>query len=86
MQSPRCCRALTSTPGLHLRPGQPPADVTQRPNKVFVEVVSSPDIKDRLSKLMAEPASSAPERFAEFAKSELSKCERLVKASGAKVD
>ncbi|HQD16501.1 MAG TPA: tripartite tricarboxylate transporter substrate binding protein, partial [Ottowia sp.] len=36
--------------------------------------------------LMAEPAPDTPEAFGAFMKRELAKYERVVKASGAKVD
>jgi hypothetical protein len=36
--------------------------------------------------LLAEPVSNSPEQFAGFMKSELVKYEKIVKASGAKVD
>jgi tripartite-type tricarboxylate transporter receptor subunit TctC len=35
---------------------------------------------------MAEPAPTSPEQFAAFVKAELSKYERVVKASGARAD
>jgi len=36
--------------------------------------------------LMAEPAGDTPEQFAAFVKTELAKYEKVVKASGAKLD
>jgi tripartite-type tricarboxylate transporter receptor subunit TctC len=35
---------------------------------------------------MAEPVANTPEQFADFMKKELAKYERVVKASGARVD
>ena len=67
-------------------PAKLPADVTQRLNKAFVDALASPELKARLSTLMAEPAPSTPEQLGAFVKAELTKYERLVKASGAKVD
>jgi tripartite-type tricarboxylate transporter receptor subunit TctC len=67
-------------------PAHLPADVTQRLNKAFVEALHSPELKARLATLMAEPMASTPEQFGAFVKSELVKYERVVKASGAKVD
>jgi tripartite-type tricarboxylate transporter receptor subunit TctC len=67
-------------------PARLPADVTQRLNKAFVDALNSADVKARLGGLFAEPMASTPEQFGAFVKSELVKYEKVVKASGAKVD
>ncbi len=67
-------------------PARLPADVTQRLNKAFVDALNSPELTARLTTLMAEPMASTPERFAAFVKAENAKYERLVQASGAKVE
>jgi tripartite-type tricarboxylate transporter receptor subunit TctC len=69
-----------------LGPAKMPPEVTARLNKAFVDALNSPDIKARLTTLMAEPMASTPEAFAEFVKRELTKYEKVVKASGAKVE
>jgi tripartite-type tricarboxylate transporter receptor subunit TctC len=67
-------------------PAKLPADVTQRLNKAFVDALNSPELRARLSSLMAEGMPGTPEQFAAFVKSELAKYESVVKVSGAKVD
>ena len=67
-------------------PGRLPADVTLRLNKAFVDALNSPELAARLATLMAETMASSPEQFAAFVKSENAKYERLVRASGAKVE
>ena len=67
-------------------PAKLPADVTQRLNKAFVDALNAPDIKAKLAGLFAEPMAGTPEQFASFVKRELAKYEKVVKASGAKVD
>ena len=67
-------------------PAKLPPAVTQRLNKAFVDALNSPELKARLSTLMAENAASTPEQFAAFVKSELAKYEQVVKASGATVE
>jgi len=67
-------------------PARLPADVTARLNKAFVDALNSPELKARMTTLMAENASSTPEQFAAFVKTELAKYERVVKASGATVE
>lgn len=63
-----------------------PADVTARLNRAFVEALNSSTVKTRLASLMAEPAPSTPEAFAQFVRREHAKYEAVVKASGAKAD
>jgi tripartite-type tricarboxylate transporter receptor subunit TctC len=67
-------------------PAKLPADVTQRLNKAFVEALNAPDVKARMASLLAEPAPTTPEQFGRFVQHELSKYEKVVKASGAKAD
>jgi tripartite-type tricarboxylate transporter receptor subunit TctC len=67
-------------------PAKLPADITAKLNAAFVEALNSPEMKTRMATLMAEPAPSTPEQFGAFVKSELAKYEKVVKASGAKLD
>lgn len=67
-------------------PAGTPADVVAKLNTAFVAALNSPEAKTRFAALMAEPVASSPEQFAAFMKSELGKYEKVVKASGARVD
>ena len=67
-------------------PAGTPADVVAKLNTAFVAALNSPEAKTRFAALMAEPVASSPEQFGAFMKSELGKYEKVVKASGAKVD
>jgi len=67
-------------------PAKLPADVASRLNKAFVDALATPELKARLATLMAEPSPTTPEQFSTFVKAELAKYERVVKASGAKID
>ena len=49
-------------------------------------MLAAGDVKARMATLMAEPSPTTPEQFADFVRAELAKYERVVKASGAKVD
>jgi len=55
-------------------------------NKAFVEALNTPELQARFTSLMAEPMPGTPEQFGEFVKRERAKYEKVVKASGAKVD
>ena len=67
-------------------PAGTPKDVIARYNQVFVAALNAPETRARFAALMAEPAPDSPEAFGAFMKRELAKYERVVKASGAKVD
>jgi tripartite-type tricarboxylate transporter receptor subunit TctC len=67
-------------------PAGTPKDVVAKLNQVFVAALNSPEAKTRFATLMAEPVGNTPEQFGAFMKSELAKYEKVVKASGAKVD
>ena len=67
-------------------PAGTPADVVAKLNAEFVAALNSPEAKARCAAVMAEPVASSPEQFGTFMKSELGKYEKVVKASGAKVD
>ena len=67
-------------------PAGTPKDIVSKLNQAFVAALNSPEAKTRFAALMAEPVANTPEEFAAFMKSELAKYEKVVKASGAKVD
>jgi tripartite-type tricarboxylate transporter receptor subunit TctC len=63
----------------------PPALVLQL-NRELVRILNMPTMKERLATLGAEPMANTPEAFANFVRSEMSKYERIVRASGANAD
>ena len=67
-------------------PAATPADVVARLSQAFVAALNAPDTKTRFATLMAEPVASTPEQFGAFMKGELVKYEKVVRASGARVD
>ena len=67
-------------------PAGTPREVVQKLNQAFVAALQAPETKSRFAMLMAEPVPNSPEEFGAFMKAELAKYEKIVKASGAKVD
>jgi len=67
-------------------PAGTPHELIQRMNQAFVAALHSPEAKSRFAGLMAEPVPTSPEEFGRFMQAELVKYEKVVKASGAKVD
>ncbi|MDM0040104.1 tripartite tricarboxylate transporter substrate binding protein [Variovorax sp. J22G21] len=71
--------------GLVAPAGTPP-DVVGKLNQAFVAALNAPETKTRFGALLAEPVGNSPEQFGAFMKSELAKYEKVVKATGARVD
>ena len=67
-------------------PAGTPREVIVKLNQAFVAALQSPETRTRFASLLAEPVGNSPEEFAAFMRSELAKYEKVVKASGAKVD
>jgi tripartite-type tricarboxylate transporter receptor subunit TctC len=67
-------------------PAGTPREIVQKLNQAFVVALNSPEAKTRFAGLMAEPVPTSPEEFGSFMRAELAKYEKVVKASGAKVD
>ena len=67
-------------------PATTPLEVVERLNRAFTEALRAPETRQRFALLMAEPVPTSPELFGTFMKKELARYERVVKASGARVD
>jgi tripartite-type tricarboxylate transporter receptor subunit TctC len=67
-------------------PARTPTDVVQRLNAAFVAALATPEVRARYATIMTDPVSNTPEQFAAMVKAELAKYEKIVKASGAKID
>ncbi len=69
-----------------LAPAGTPRTIIARLHAEFTKALQLPDIKERLLGLGVEPVGSAPDQFDAYLKSEIVKYEKVVKASGARVD
>lgn len=67
-------------------PAATPKNVIAKLNQAFVAALKAPETQSRFANLMAEPVPSTPEEFGAFMQRERARYERVVKASGAKVD
>jgi tripartite-type tricarboxylate transporter receptor subunit TctC len=63
-----------------------PADPLAAIHRAFTTALASPEMKAVLAALLAEPAPGSPEQFGTFIRSELAKYQKVVKASGARLD
>jgi tripartite-type tricarboxylate transporter receptor subunit TctC len=67
-------------------PAGTPRDVIAKWNAEVTKILSSAEMRDRLTGQGAQAAPDTPEQFAAFIAAEIPKYARIVKASGAKVD
>jgi tripartite-type tricarboxylate transporter receptor subunit TctC len=71
--------------GVFAPAGTPPA-VVARLNEAMTAALRTPEMRERLARMGAEPAPTSSAQFAELVKSELAKYGKVVKFSGARVD
>ncbi len=69
-----------------MAPAGTPAPVVARLNDEFRKALVTPEMRERLSRMGAEPSPTSPEQFSAFIRAELAKYEKVVKFSGARVD
>jgi tripartite-type tricarboxylate transporter receptor subunit TctC len=67
-------------------PAATPPDTIARLNQAFVAALNAPETRTRFASLMAEPVPTTPEAFGSVMKGQLATYEKVVKASGARVD
>lgn len=67
-------------------PAKTPAAVVARLSQEIARVLRLPEVGERLLSQGMEPMSNAPEEFAAYIKSEMTKWAKVVKASGAKAE
>ena len=67
-------------------PAGTPKEIVSRLNAAFTSALRSPEMRERLGRMGAEPAPGTPEQFSELLRSELAKYQAVVKFSGARVD
>jgi len=69
-----------------LAPAGTPPEIVTKLNAEIVRILRTPEMKERLATLGAEPVGNKPEEFAAFIKAEIPKYARVIKASGARAD
>jgi tripartite-type tricarboxylate transporter receptor subunit TctC len=69
-----------------IAPAKTPRDVLTKLHHAAVKALSSPEVRDRLTKLGAEPVGNTPEDFGKVLANEQKVWAKVVKESGAKAD
>jgi tripartite-type tricarboxylate transporter receptor subunit TctC len=67
-------------------PAGTPREIVERLHAEFTRALASPDVRERMVALGAEPVGNRPEEFAAYIRAEAGKYARVIKASGAKAD
>ncbi|MBI4189850.1 MAG: tripartite tricarboxylate transporter substrate binding protein [Betaproteobacteria bacterium] len=65
-----------------LAPAATPAGIVQRLNRELTRIIQSPDTRERLAVLGADPATNSPAEFSSFIKQEIAKWHKAVQAAG----
>lgn len=73
--------AIVSVAGM-LAPANTPAPIINRLNLEFVRALKSAELKEKLFKMGVEAASSSPEEFAAFIKSDMARMGKVIKDAG----
>jgi len=63
-----------------------PAGIVAKLNSEIGSAVTSPDVKERLAALGAEPSVKSPDQFGRYVREEITKWAKVVKDSGAKAE
>ena len=69
-----------------LAPAATPRELVTKLNVETVRILGLPDVRDRISALGAEIATSSPEEFDRFNRAQIEKWAKVVKLSGARAD
>jgi tripartite-type tricarboxylate transporter receptor subunit TctC len=69
-----------------MAPAGIPKDILAKLNSELVRILKQPDVQHRFSAEGGDIGADTPDHFAQFIRSEISKWDKAVKASGAKVD
>jgi tripartite-type tricarboxylate transporter receptor subunit TctC len=69
-----------------MAPRGTPDDVIRKVAGEVDQILKKPEVRERLATLGAQPVGGTPEALGKFIASETTKWEKVVKASGAKID
>jgi tripartite-type tricarboxylate transporter receptor subunit TctC len=65
-------------------PAKTPRAIVERLNTEFVNAIKSPDLRERLAKVGADPVGNTTEQYTAFVQSEITKWDKVIKAAGIK--
>ena len=65
-------------------PARTPRDIVERLNSEIVRALNSPDLRERLISLGADPVGNTPEQYTAFMQNEIAKWAKVIRAAGIK--
>jgi tripartite-type tricarboxylate transporter receptor subunit TctC len=65
-------------------PAKTPRPIVERLNAEFVNAIKSPELRERLAKVGADPAGLSIEQYTAFVQSEITKWDKVIRAAGIK--
>jgi tripartite-type tricarboxylate transporter receptor subunit TctC len=65
-------------------PAKTPRAIVERLNTEFVNAIKSPDLRERLAKVGADPVGNTTEQYTAFVQSEITKWDKVIRAAGIK--
>jgi len=69
-----------------LAPAGTPKDIVARLNREIVKILNTPDTKERLAVVAADPMTSSPEQFSAYIKQEIARWSKVVRTAGLRAD
>lgn len=69
-----------------MAPAKTPAAIVTQLNRVVVEAVNAPDVKQQLAQVGVEPASNTPDEFGKFIRAQLALHRKIVQEAGITFD
>ena len=69
-----------------LAPAGTPKDIVARLNREIVKIMNSPDVKERLAVVAADPMTSSPEQFSLYIRQEIARWGKVVRTAGLRAD
>jgi tripartite-type tricarboxylate transporter receptor subunit TctC len=67
-------------------PAKTPQPIIDKLNQTLAKIFATPDARERLAALGAEPVTMSPDQFAAAVRKELAKWAQVIKASGARAE
>jgi tripartite-type tricarboxylate transporter receptor subunit TctC len=69
-----------------LVPAQTPNAIVERLNKAFVAALAAPDVRERISGMLLEPAGGRPEEFGAFIRSQSERWGKVIREANIKLE
>jgi len=69
-----------------LAPGGTPRPIIDRYNKEIVRILHEPDVRAKLDQMQMDRVAGTPEQFSQWIRTEITRCGKVIKDTGARAD